>query len=382
MQAVDVARTEQPFGDRHGARDRRPDHHVVAAVSGCDRHRRLRVPQIRAAARRGVWAGHRHRSHAAARRLHSVPGRSRPDRLSDRHLGSVDARHRRQLRVPGSRLASATTSAPPAKPPRSFSRAPACLPLLSGRASLSQNRFTIATPLAQLTVADREIEVVNVALGKTTHFFRALPADDQRRRRQRRRDHRDRHRRERQPANADARFGRRDRSSTCSSPSIRAHARRSRDRDQEPTHRRRFSSGLGSTPRPPILDINALVEGERGRPVRGRSQRPAAGVKRTPSFGVLPYAYGNGSLLLRVDLPARSTRPSRRSTSSTRSCHPANSFASTWRRHQGRPADRRARRRAAPKSSPMPTRATPRVSSAARSTSRSTGPSTRSTRCT
>ena len=179
-----------------------------------------------------------------------------------------------------------------------FSRAPACLPLLSGRATMAQNRFTIVTPTAQLTPADRELEVVNVTRLKTTHFFRPF-----------------------QPTlsieggNADALIvtaidvaGNRRTMSTTSRPHSFVHVLVASTEfthdDQEITIQnltgtRSFSSGIGTNAGRPLLDVNVVMEGEAGDQYVAEV-RNAAGVKRPVTFGVLPYAYGNGNLRLRV----------------------------------------------------------------------------------
>ncbi|MEQ1868665.1 MAG: papain-like cysteine protease family protein [Vicinamibacterales bacterium] len=174
-----------------------------------------------------------------------------------------------------------------------FSRMPACLPLLSGKATLTQNRVAVVVPTAQLTPADREIEVVNVPRGKTTRFFTPFP-----------------------PAlsveggNTDALLvtavavdGSRRTLPVTLKPRSYVHvlvaASEFQDLDRQITIRNVsgtgvFTSGLSGSP----TDIEALIEGTPSDTyvveITGATgPRPAA-------FGVSPYSYGGGNLLLRA----------------------------------------------------------------------------------
>ena len=173
-----------------------------------------------------------------------------------------------------------------------FMRAPACLPLLSGKATLTTNRITLAVPTAQLTVADREIEVVNVPRAKTTRYFRPF-----------------------QPTlsieggNADvlvvtaidASGGRRTLTPTRTPRSyvrVLVAASEFTTDDRQVTIRNldstaNFTSGLGGV----AVDVEALIEGT----VNDSYSVSVTGVAgpRPANFGLLPYMYGDGNLVVR-----------------------------------------------------------------------------------
>jgi PKD repeat protein len=177
-----------------------------------------------------------------------------------------------------------------------FSRAPACLPLLSGRATLSQNRFTIATPPG-LTVADRELEVVNTTRGATTHFYRPFEPTLSI-----------------QGGNADAIIvtaidaaGNRRTMTPVRQPRTFVHvliasAEFTSDDTiltikNTTTGSSPFSTGVSAAPNVPIQDVNVIMEGG-AADLYVAEVTNSAGVKRTVNLGVLPYAFGNGNLRL------------------------------------------------------------------------------------